>query len=210
MKLIVFPLSILILLSLLSMTGIGDVTLGDPSVSLDVVSAKYYDSAGVAKVYVSNLTCVTGDPYFKLHNVGGYAEFSNTTEGWFGVVVGYPLYYDNGASYRVKYEDLGKTLQGSLGGIDIGSSIGFLALVIGVMALAAIVGLRVLGSGISEESVSAILKGGAFLAIWAVFSVLALDLITVAGDLFLPIVYFVLTAVYTLGIINQIGHPGDD
>lgn len=213
MKLIVFPLSILVLFSLLSLTGLGSGILGGMTIGGDTTNAVYYDSAGRSVVYVSNLTAVSDTylevmPFYVFPDT--WAAFTNSTlevAHWSP----YFLYYDNGAERPVKYEDLGKTDSGvALSNISISSSLGIVALVIGIMALAAVVGLRIVGSGVSEESVSAIVKGSAFLALWAIFSVLSMDLIVLGADIFLPIVYFVLTLIYTLGVINQIGHPGDD
>lgn len=81
---------------------------------------------------------------------------------------------------------------------------GVLALIIGLIALGAVAGIQVVGSGLSDFSVSVIYKSIAFYAIWGLLSAFGLDALT-AIPIFGWLLYFILTIVYSAGIIQQIG-----
>lgn len=195
------------------MLGLGSTDLPTDGINLsNPDTVIYYDNTGSA---VCN---GLAEPYYPadttgilIHLYGSY--YGQDFAGWQNSTGQYYLYYDNSGSNAkwVLYKDFGKIYQqtAASSSFDISSSIGLIGLVVGLMALAAVVGIRVLGTGVSEESVSAILKGTALLAIWGIFSVLALALL-IQIPMLGPVFYFVLTIIYTLGIINQIGHPGDD
>lgn len=120
----------------------------------------------------------------------------------------YPIafYYENTTAATPGYWRGGSDTIGFLG---TGAEYGFIALIFGIMALAGIVGFRFISSGISDVSVSAIIKGVAFVSVWIAFSVMAeplLVMIPVFGFIF----YFFISVLYGLGTINQIGSPGDE
>lgn len=95
----------------------------------------------------------------------------------------------------------------SVTGYDVSAAVGMVAIVLSVSALGCVVGLRVVGSGTSDTAVRAVVITTALLAVWGVFSVLGLALLNTI-PLLGPSVYFILTGVYTLGIILSIGGSG--
>lgn len=121
-----------------------------------------------------------------------------------------PLYTNSSGSYNV-YDATGERMMPDQTAFtfDIATSLGIIAIVAAGIILASIVGTRILGSGVSEESVSAIWKGTLLLSVWGVFSVAALGMITQVV-LVGPFFYLFLTIIYCLGVINQVGHPGED
>lgn len=132
----------------------------------------------------------------------GQRAWVNDTDylaGWKFAAQTYPIYDTNtGADYN-RYS----------AGFDVGGSIGLIAIVIAFIVVATIAGIRFFGAGESEFSVETIVKAGALIAIWTVFSFASVVMIT-AVPLLGPIFYFFLTAVYTLGIVNAVGHPGEE
>lgn len=204
MKLILFPLGCLILLSLLSMTGLGDTLLGDITLEGDPSETLYYDEGGHGVVYANGTAAGEAGSIVTLYGFP-YAYWSNAT------LMYYQLYWDNGGERNILAEDIGKT-EASASGLVFSSqnAIGLIILITGLLILAGVVGIRILGSGISDISVGTIILGTSYLAIWGVFSVLSLDLVVAGGDLIMPIAYFVLTAIYCVGIVGQIGGNGND
>lgn len=82
---------------------------------------------------------------------------------------------------------------------------GALSIIIGLIAVASIVGIQVLASGISEQSVRTIIIIIGYAGIWGVFSVLAINLI-LSIELFGVIIYISLTILYTIGVMNKISN----
>lgn len=207
MKLIVIPLTLLFIVSILSLTGLGSDVLGDGYINLDPAEAVYYDSGGHPVCYVANLSTVgIGEPITisKTFIIGNpdYAIFRNES-GLFPTW--YHLYYDtSGASDQyVNYDDLGKTTMTGTGmTIDIATSVGFFVLITGLVALAAIVGMRVFGSGTANSMV--IVYGTAYGIMWGVLSAASYNLI-LAMSWFGSIIFLALTLIYTLGVINSFG-----
>lgn len=121
-----------------------------------------------------------------------------------------PIWKNASGSYNV-YDSTGqRMLPNQLNTqFDIATSLGLIALIAAGIILAAVVGTRILGSGVSEESVSAVWKGTMLLTVWGIFSVLSMGMITQIA-LLGPFFYLFLTIIYCLGVINQVGHPGED
>jgi len=72
-----------------------------------------------------------------------------------------------------------------------------------VVALAcAILGIRILASGLSEQSVRLLSVGLCYTAIWAFLSLLAYPLIR-SIDIFGTSLYILLTMVFTIGVIQK-------
>lgn len=95
---------------------------------------------------------------------------------------------------------------------SLGTSLGFIALVVGIIVFAGIIGTKVLGStagGGNDTSSAMILKGTFFLGLWGILSALAITLIT-AVDVLGPIFYIILTLLYCVGIVGQVGNGGGD
>lgn len=102
----------------------------------------------------------------------------------------------NGTSQELELE------QGSL---DLGFNMtyGLVAVIVSAIALG-LIGLNVLGSGLSDFSVKIIWNGIVFYGLWLIFSVLSYSSI-VSIPTFGIIFWFLLTFVYTLGIFNRMG-----
>lgn len=92
--------------------------------------------------------------------------------------------------------------QGSLS-LDFNMTIGLIVITIGAIALG-LIGLNVLGSGLSPFSVKIIWNGIVYYGLWTVFSVLGFNAIT-SLPIFGLFVWFILTLVYTLGVFNKMG-----
>ena len=95
----------------------------------------------------------------------------------------------------------------SLIGID-----GFLALIIGIIALGVLAGIHVLGSGLSDASINIIYKSVFYYVLWGIFSVFAYginDIGISSIPIFGMVIYLFLTIVYSIGIQQQINtHEG--
>jgi len=74
-------------------------------------------------------------------------------------------------------------------------------MVIGLLALG--LGIRVLGSGLSETSVKTLVGGIAYTGIWMVLSVMSMPLI-LNIETFGTIIYVILTVGYVLGVIQKL------
>lgn len=134
------------------------------------------------------------------------------TQGGAGIWNNIPIWKNASGSFNV-YSDTGERLApdatAAQVSFSLSSSLGLIAVVVGVIILATVAGMRIVSSGESDVSVSAIVKGSVYISLWAVFSVTSLAMmmqIPLIGGIF----YFFLTAIYTMGIINQIGSPGDE
>lgn len=87
--------------------------------------------------------------------------------------------------------------------IGIDAITGALAIIIALVAIAAVVGIQVLGSGISEQSVKTIITVVGYASIWGIFSILSINLIN-AIEIFGHIIYLVLTIIYAIGVMNKL------
>lgn len=205
MKLLLLPLALLVIVSILSITGLGSTILGDMGVGGDPSATTYYDSTGHAVVYANGSAIGEAGKFYNAHED---LTWINGTSIWDNIVTEYYyLYWDNAGTYKIAYADMGKTQDsGSLGTLSLSTSLGFIILIVGLMALAVIVGLRVLGSGTANSMV--LVLGTAYLGVWAVFSVLAMPLIT-SMPIFGNIMYFILTLIFTLGIVKSFQGAGD-
>lgn len=186
---------------MLSWTGIGtvDLTVADTLEGYSGAANGWFDA----------------DDHLVAYPNGSYAgEYGNITypitAGSTGPWNTIPIWKNASGSYNV-FDDTGERMMPDQANIefDIATSLGLIALVAAGIILATVVGTRILGSGVSEESVSAIWKGTLLLTVWGVFSVLSMTMITSIA-LLGPFFYLFLTIVYCLGVINQVGHPGED
>lgn len=191
MKLLIFPLLFLIVFAFLSQLGMTTASWETNHELLEPESADgFFDANGVMVCY-ENKTA-TGEA------------------GTFVTGFGYPVtknYYwtNTSGTYPITYQT-----QATAGiGFALNSSLGLIALIVGLVVVATIAGLKIFGNGISDISVDAILKGTALVTIWGVFSVLSIAMITEV-PLFGPFFYMFLTIIYCLGVVNQMGHPGED
>lgn len=208
MKLILFPLIVLLLFAFLSMFGLGSSDLQEFSGSLydrGIGAGGYdgwYDSTGHMVVF-NNGTPAGENGRFKA-STGGYF-FQPAQENsfhWYNGTFPFDEEWDifntpNGVN-SIAYADTS---------FSVNDSLGLIVLVGAVMALATIAGVRVMGSGVSDTSVSTLVIGSALITLWLVFSIMAMPLITqipLFGNLF----YFGITLLYTVGIISRIGGSG--
>lgn len=88
-------------------------------------------------------------------------------------------------------------------GIDVIT--GALAIIIILISIAVVVGIKVLGSGISEQSVHTIIVIVGYGSMWGVFSVLSYNLI-VSIQYFGLIIYLVLTIMYVIGVMSKLSN----
>lgn len=190
------------------MTGLGDTVLGTGRIGGDPSTCLYYDEGGHPCVYANGTAY---DEPGEVIQVGGLdAAWSGTWAAWKNTTLSfgtnYPLYWDQSAEQPIPWERNGET---NVGGqtVDINQSMGLIAIVVALMALAVIVGLRVLGSGTSNSLI--VVLGTAYIGVWGIFSVLALPLVTQIA-LFGPIIYFGFTIMYTVGIISSFEGGGSD
>lgn len=86
-----------------------------------------------------------------------------------------------------------------------GGQYGVLAVMIGVIIASAVVGVRIVGSGIGEFSASVIIIGGVLVSIWAFFSFIAYGLLFTIPLSLGVLFYFAISLLYTVGIIQLLG-----
>lgn len=223
MKLIAFPLTVLILCTLVSMMGLSTTHISPlyvnevEGIDSELIAADgdgWYDFTGhkVCDLYETDSgeeggICLgesgggnAGKYWLNETNVGvqGWRD-KDAIEAAGNALYNYPIVdCKNGTSIAARAE------QNYTVNFQVATSYGLIALIIGIMALAAIVGIRVFSTGISESSANTIIKGTAYLSLWAMFSITSLGLIT-SIPLFGPVIYFALSGIYTLGIMQQIG-----
>lgn len=208
MRLLVIPLVILTVVTIFGIY-VGEAAYGTTEFGLTQDLDYYYDSEGVAKLNVTTMEPVDSaeDIMIHLHN-NQYATFSNTTGGHVSPLLGerYLLYYDAAAEYPVNYVDLGNPNpnQGASFGVDLGTNMGFIVVIVGISVFAAVIGLKIFGTGMGETSTSFIIYFSALLALWAVVSAGGLPVLSTIPT-FGNIFYLILTLMYTVGSLQLVG-----
>lgn len=104
-------------------------------------------------------------------------------------------------------EEKSLAIEGNEYEFEINETQGILTIIIAVSIIGSIIGIRVLGSGLSETTIKILYNTIFFYGIWGLFSVYALEwflLIPVVGWLF----YGALTGILSFGIIQQINGTG--
>ena len=91
--------------------------------------------------------------------------------------------------------------------LNIDPIIGAISIIIIIATVGAIIGIQVLGSGLSSESVRVLIMAIAYTGIWTVLSILSFPLIT-SIEIFGSLIYVVLTIGYVIGIIQKFGGNG--
>ena len=81
---------------------------------------------------------------------------------------------------------------------------GALVWIIVIVALGVAVGIQVFGSGLSEKSVHLLFMGTFYISLWSILSILAMNLLTSIA-VFGSLIYLVITILYAIGCIIQIG-----
>lgn len=202
MKLIILPLTFLICFAMLSMLGMGQ------SLTTEGIT-NYYGAVGYFDVNNHQVADVNGTYVDEYGRIAYITTLGGTTiDVWQNDTSGYDSEAGEGYEVSILDENL-ENVEASGFTFEIASSAGLIALVSVLIAFATLAGLKFMGFGLGELAQSAVFKGTAYIAIWGVFSVLALTLIT-AIPIFGPVFYLFLTILYALGVINQIGSPGDE
>lgn len=80
---------------------------------------------------------------------------------------------------------------------------GAIVILIAITVGIAFVGIKVLGSGLSDPSVRVIITATVYTGLWLVLSVLASSLIF-SIEIFGNIIYVILTIIYVIGVIEKI------
>lgn len=126
-------------------------------------------------------------------DVNSYGD--NYGSGDFGGLDNRTLYSD-GAGTEVGFEDASNTISFSLSGMMI-------AIFSVALALGAIVGIQVLGTGLSQFTVKSIVVIAVMMSIWLVFSTFGYEVFDTV-PYFGKIIYFCLSLSYTFGVFNEI------
>ena len=79
---------------------------------------------------------------------------------------------------------------------------GALVIIIAIMIIATLIGLQILGSGLSDTSVRIISIGITYYGIWSIFSILSYELI-VSIEVIGALMYILLTVVFTIGLVQK-------
>lgn len=212
MKLILIPLTVMCVLVMFSLVGFGtEYTFGSDDLTMSGTNLDYYyDEDGCPKILIETMEAVETSENLHIVGQGAYstALFYNDTNI---IHTYYELYYDTGASEPVVYKDIGKTYAGDSKTaltVDMNNAFAFLAIVVGVSALVAVIGLQIFGSGESEFSLTVITLFTGFMAFWAIVSYGALAMITAIP--YGSILYVILTLMYSVGCFQQIGSGGSE
>lgn len=122
---------------------------------------------------------------------------------------------------------LGSSWTGALGSIDIGETIivngtsqdfaiqgidfslnidpvsGFISSIIVIVSIAAILGINIVSSGLSDSAVRIMTMGIVYTSIWTTLSTLSAPLIK-SIEIFGALIYIVLTIAYAVGVVQKI------
>ena len=232
-KFIVAPIIILLILSLVSIFGLGtNATLGTSNIGLGLTpsqacTTKYYDSSGVAKVYANGTAVNEGGtigresvlfpiPFVTYNN----AVWLNTSaiNGHYSKYPQYYLYTDTSGSSQLNF-DTAISVAGYMGynanpnvngGVSVSPTTDIVAMLVVISALldvGAVIGLHFLGSGESDSTIAMILKFTGFMAIWGIFSGLSYNLLSMI-PLYIGLwFYFAITLLFVVGLVDTIGFP---
>lgn len=216
MKLILMPLTIMLILVVLSQMGMGstayDFGTGDFRAGGGTVSDYYYDLDGNPKMNSTSLVPVDPDEDITIimAQYGSVAMFYNDTDL---IHTYYVLYYDTGALHPVPYRYLGQggasSSGGSVIGVTIEDSLVFIGVCVGVIAFSAVIGIQIFGSGENSVSIYIIIMFTGLLSFWAILSLGAISLITSIPN-FGAILYVVLTLMYTVGTFQMVSGGGSE
>lgn len=192
MKLLLFPLVIMFIVSMLSTAGLGaDLSdeqniyyIGDPT-------GGFFDSTGHMVAYTNKTSYDDTGVMKVVTGAGTWGELDTR------------LKWDNGSgTLYVVYDYTGSSiLQKHGGSFNLFSSDGLIAVIAAVAVIGGVVSVFA-----GDLGASLAFKGGVLVAIWAVFSLINMTLLTKI-PLVGPIFYLGLTVMYAMGIINQVGSP---
>lgn len=132
--------------------------------------------------------------FFQLYNSGAYDVDNGTELSLGGVNVTQSV---NGSDTSIEYDLYGVPIT-----FDIQS--GALAIILSSLVLVVIVGINIVGSGMSDFGGKAIYITVLFYGMWVFFSTLGIGMYT-AIPVFGWIAYLVMTIVYSMGIMEMVG-----
>lgn len=183
--LIVFPLIILIGITLLTQIGLSTF---ETDAQAQQEYEYLYDANGHTVCFLNGTA--TGEAGYIKH----FWDQTGGEDYWYNSTGNYQIYNTpNGVNYDFDYL-----------GFSMGTSLGIIGLLVAVIALSAVVGLKIVGSGIGEFSARTIVIATGLITLWGLFSVLAMDGVT-SIPIFGSIFYFVLTGIYAIGMFQAIG-----
>lgn len=214
------PVAVLGVLALLSSLGLGtteiqtagldNATWGNVNYRTYEETTIYYDQNGRSVCY-ANLTFVDPSEIGTVGETppglgGTYASqitFFHNATGY------YQLYRDQAGEDPLMISETGTTFQGTGSGfsMSLGTTLGLIAVISGICAIGVIASVKIFGFGLSDTGVNTLMKGGAYIMIWAIFSGLAMNLIVAGADVFVPMIYLALTGAYAFGALGDIGTP---
>lgn len=195
MKLLTFPLFMIIFVAIVSMLMGGSLAANQEfyqqSEGQGFNALYFYDEGGNPVCYQNGTAYYAGDD--------GYISWHET---WFDAK---PYWANSTAAYRLYETPYASDYLPREMNFDINSSIGLIAAISVTMFIVSFVGIRIFGNGLSENSVSTIIKGSLLITLWLIFSGLALAFLMQIPASLGGIFYFGLTAMYTVGIVKQVG-----
>lgn len=184
-SLIVFPLIIIVVLGLFGQMGLS---------TFDSEANAYQEYDGLFDVDGHKLCDLNGTAVGE----AGYLRHRwgvGITETWWNNVTGTYLTYNTPNGVNYDFDVLG---------FNMGTSLGVIGLCVAVIALATIAGVKIVGSGIGEFSVRTIVIATAFISLWALFSLMSMNMITQI-PIFGVGFYFFITIMYAIGMFTEIG-----
>lgn len=214
------PVAILGVLALLSVLGLGSTelqTAGLDNATWGNINYRTYEEATIwydqngREVCYANLTFV--DPA-ESGTVGetppGLAGTYASQITFFHNATGYyQLFRNSDGTDPLMISETGTSFQGNTSGfsMSLGTTLGLLAIISGITIIGVVSSVKFFGFGLSDVGINTMMKGGAYVMIWAIFSGLAMNLIVAGGDIFTPIIYLALTGVFAFGALGDIGTP---
>ena len=85
---------------------------------------------------------------------------------------------------------------------------GLIVIFVVIIVIAAILGIQILASGLSPESVKFIMNAVLYFAIWSLLSIPCFNLI-ISIEIFGTLIYICLTIAYVIGVIQKIAGGND-
>ena len=233
-KYLTSPLIIICVLAFFSVVGLGVGALGGfnmqvasfSNLTINGFTTPYlYTVDGLPKVYTNNYTAVaeSGEIFQEYVLVNSIISYQTKYAGWRNSTGTYQLYNSpvahaeenqvlwtsfNLGNSPTKVNSVSSSGQSSIlqnVNFDIGALISVIAVVI---TIACLIGAQVIGSSASNDTTSAfILKAGAFLGLWGIFSGVSYSLLVYIPLNFGIYLYLFLTFIYVVGLIDTIGYP---
>ena len=92
--------------------------------------------------------------------------------------------------------------------IRIDPVVGLIVIFVVIIAIAAILGIQILASGLSPQSVKFIMNAILYFVIWTLLSTMSFNLI-ISIAIFGTLIYITLTIAYVIGVIQKLGGGND-